>query len=213
MLGFINFCGRVATGESMRELYEKYYFHELNRQANIVTSLQLPTGVITVIVGGLFYMLHSYSFAAGWKNMDYTFLLSLAVSLLLTLTCIYSLIRAASGQAYRYLPDAATLNDYYKELLTYYEYYNNKTNAKGLTDEEFDRYMTAKYMESASDNYFSNAHKSKHRHFAHVFLTWSLVSAIISADVFVAHYFATLQPPPHSFAYESGSVQIEVHWR
>lgn len=145
------------------EFYKELNKLEEEKKNNINNSLSLPIGVITGLVGVLFYFLTFFDFKLSLVT-SIIFLIIILASIIFLLLSIYHLIKSYSnfheGYDYVYLADAMELNLYHKELKNYYQV---NPNLIDNSDAEFKQYILDELVRNTDSNQKNNKQKSKHR--------------------------------------------------
>jgi len=165
-------------------LYEKLYFHELERIEKVSARLSLPFTVMLAIIAFLAFMLNSETKPndPGMATLCFWLLFSLASFALLAGAWFFRL--AWFGHDDKLLPVARTIEDYYVELE---ETYKEFDGGEKLTQKHFDDFLFDYYAQFASENAINNDRRSYNIYRSIVALMFSVLLAFAAAIPFYLH--------------------------
>lgn len=137
------------------EFYKELYYKELSRRNEILNSLNIPIGIISVSFSFLFYMVTTFKY-----NLE------MFLSLIFVIFCIlilFSLILASyylvkafddfpRGYQYSVLPFPAELKKWKTELVEFQKYSQSEFNA----EEHFNVYLINNLNKHATHNTYIN---------------------------------------------------------
>jgi hypothetical protein len=168
---------------TLLELYEKLYFHEIESREQLNSRLQMPLTLIIALAGVLAYLFQGFDrVLTGIASYGFSILLTFAV-LALLLGC-YHFVRAAWGQTYLFLPYARATEDYSAELKSKYTEYDAKYGTK-TAQLFFDEYLQRYFIDAATANAQINDVRSIHLHKTSRALIVTAVLAVLSFASFV----------------------------
>ncbi|MGQ0543938.1 MAG: hypothetical protein ACT4P3_01210 [Betaproteobacteria bacterium] len=137
-------------------LYERLYFHELERRERLSARLNVPLAILVSVVGFLAFMLQTAPrHLDGWLAIGFWMLFCSAAA-----SCgvgMWFFRRAWFGHADKLLPTANRTETYRQEVARLYEPYEN---AVELTAAAMKRYFYEYYMRVSSDNTANNDQRS-----------------------------------------------------
>jgi len=164
-------------------LYEKLYFHELDRREKINARLALPFAVLVATASLLSFMLNSGTKPeAGSYELSFWVLFLSACSALAIGAWFFR--EAWFGHTDKLLPTASDIESYYEELLKTYEDYE-KSNE--LVNSAFESFLFTHYAQFSSENAINNDQRSYNIYRSTVSLTVSvLLSFAASVPFFLA---------------------------
>lgn len=167
-------------------IFERLYFHELDRHDQIVSSLRLPLTVIIALLGADLLIFRSYS-TSGTPSVDLLFFVLCVVAFVLIVLASVQLFRAASGQDYKHLSDTALLDRHRAELEEWYLEYSDIDDAEVAThiEREFAEVLKAQFIECAENNFLRNNEKSDARFLTYRWIRLSLLPLTAAAIIFV----------------------------
>ena len=152
-----------------REFYERVYFHELNKQAQIYEKLRLPIAILILIVP-----VHFFAISEIWNNIksvidisdlynkimsDLFTVIVLPSLAVITIAILFFLVRfiykALTTWTY-YEASLEEFNEYYDRLINYYREYSNENQdpqkLELLVVETFEKDLTEQLMKCENHN-------------------------------------------------------------
>jgi hypothetical protein len=180
------------------EFIRKQYDHEVQRQGELVSSLSLPFGILTVLGSAAASMIQGFSYTiTRWTEVFYGLA---GLDVVAFVIAVLLLIRAFFGQTYEYLPRLSDLNAYHQGLVAYYVGQGHtEVAAKQLTDQEFETYLAGKMIQAATRNAISNDGKSASRHDGNrfIFVVLALTGLMIIPYAWDKRYAVAKIPAVH----------------
>lgn len=183
------------TQAERQVLYEKLYFHELERREKISARLALPFAAILAVVGLLSFLLNSESQLLGRLWMPFWSLF--AASSIALLTGAWFFRRAWFGHEDKLLPTAHAIENYHAMLTDTYAEFENHNE---LVSEHFNAFIFEYYKRFSSENAITNDERSYNIYRANVALTAAVLLALATA---VPYYIGRAAPGEHA----NGNVQ------
>lgn len=184
------------------------YLFELERKNQLRTSLNLPTGVLIVLGSLLGFFAKEFPYNLS-TVITIIFFFFLATSTILFLIAVYHLIRSFYGRTYAFIETPGELKTYYDELLQHHrnlsdyyksleEYYGVEPREKNypepeeLAEQDFQEFLSQKYISATNENTWNNDSKSERLHSANLFLIFTLCSTLVCSVPFL---YADLNKP------------------
>lgn len=161
-------------------LYERLYFHELERIEKVSARLSLPFTVILAVMAFLSFMLNSDT-KPNAGNLSVIFWGLFSLSSLSLLVGAWFFRMAWFGHTDKLLPVARTIEDYYVELENTYRKFDE---GEKLTNEYFDDFLFDYYAQFASENAIHNDRRSFNIYRSIVALMFSVFLAFAAAVPF-----------------------------
>jgi len=159
----------------IHEFYKEHYFFEADRRHQLTSSLSVPIGVLTLLIGAALVMVQGMHRPFSLlEKIQIFFLLMSAVLILVT---IYYLIRSYFNYSYGYIATAEELKKYYDDLKVCYIKSNIGINN---VDAEVEEYINREYAKYAHRNALNNNQKSYYLHKANGCLVGTLIVVIMS---------------------------------
>jgi hypothetical protein len=158
------------TEDDLFKLYERLYFHELERRERLSARLNVPLAVLVAAIGFLAFMLQS-------APRDFNSWLALAFWLLFcsaAISCaagMWFFRKAWFGHTDKLLPTANETETYRQELIKLYEAYDN----------------AQKLVEAASENTINNDARSYNLYRATSSITVAVLLAFVAFIPFYAN--------------------------
>lgn len=161
-------------------LYEKLYFHELDRREKISARLALPFAVLVATSGLLSFLLNA---GAKPEHGSYaTFFWALFFAACMALAAGAWFFRKAwFGHTDKLLPTASAIEGYYEELLKTYDEYERVDE---LVSNAFQNFLFTHYAQFSSENAINNDERSYNIYRATVSLTISVLLAFAASIPF-----------------------------
>lgn len=175
-----------------REYFEKSHYDELERKSEIVNSLSIPIGALTLVIGVFGFLVVNFTFSEAALWISGWFSIALVTTYFLGGFSVFFLLRAANGQTYLYLPNPRTIQDYIDELKNWYVT-NEIENYEELFENDMNTFLVDNFIRCAETNFQCNIEKSRYRFLAHRFLNWSFVALFVGLPPFYINY--RLNPP------------------
>lgn len=162
-------------------LYEKLYFHEIDRREKISARLALPFAVLVAIGSLLSFMLNSGAMQfSGHVEIVFWCLFTGACVALAAGAWFFRL--AWFGHTDRLLPTAGDIEAYYEKLSeTYKEYEQNEA----LVESAFENFLFSHYAQFSSENAINNDKRSYNIYRATVSLTIAVLLSFGASVPFV----------------------------
>lgn len=141
----------------LHSFYKEIYFHELNRKDTINARLNFPVALLTLVVGGDWYLLNNFVPTSNiYLDLPFYGLTFLAF-ICLVRSAVY-LVRCIFGYKYSYIADTQKIDNYKSELVKYNEEIasDSKINIQG----EVINLLTEQFCRCSSINSKNNFLKS-----------------------------------------------------
>jgi hypothetical protein len=178
------------------ELHKELYFFEWTRKEQLASAVNLPQTLLTVIAGGMFYLLQSFPYTLNYASA--AFVLLGGLSLFSQLAALTFLFRSVLGYWYEQLPASDKLQEFFEELKQWH-------TAQGHTlegcQQDFNEYLQGKLAEATAANLAVNTKVAAYLDKA----TRSLLFAFIFAGLSLIPYlpeFMAEEPKAASVAIE-----------
>lgn len=169
--------------DDLFKLYERLYFHELERRERLSARLNVPLAVLVAVIGFLAFMLQS-------APRDFNSWLALAFWLLFcsaAISCaagMWFFRRAWFGHTDKLLPTANETETYRQELIKLYEPYDSGPK---LVEAAMKRYLYDYYMRFSSENTINNDARSYNLYRATSSITVAVLLAFVAFIPFYAN--------------------------
>ncbi|MBM4973509.1 hypothetical protein HYO27_22380 [Vibrio parahaemolyticus] len=177
--------------QSLYELYEKTYFHEMEVREKLVGRVQINFALIATGFAVLSYMVRMLDFEQNHPVIG-IFILSVLASLVLVTFCIRHLVKAFWGNEYEGMPIANEIDKYRIELLehaerikTYNTQYPEEAQPEVDVEQEVSNFVYNKFRDCSSHNTKVNDVRSEHVHKSFGWLLYSSIPFLIASSLFV----------------------------
>ena len=170
------------------KLHKELYFFEWNRKEQLALSANLPVGLLTVIAGGILFLVQSFPYGSDLASI--VFLLFASSSTIFLIAGIYFLIRSLHGYWYEQIPPPDRLQAYFDELN---QYHAALKHASEEAQQDFDEYLQKRLAEAAAVNRANNTRTAGALHNT----TRSIIFAVVFSGLsFVPYLAKSLDLPP-----------------
>jgi hypothetical protein len=166
---------RLITSLERYKLYEKLYFHELNRRENMVQRLSLPVVITIGLLGFCSYLLNNKPiFTAQWESITYWFFLLFSI---LTITIGLWFFRVVwIGYKDEMLPTPRSIENYVEKCKETYSDYPGDED----TDNALYNVMYEYFVQTTTKITMTNDKRSFNLFLVTVCLFLSMISSIIA---------------------------------
>lgn len=162
------------------ELYEKLYFHELDRRDKIASRLSTPLGALIGAIGIVAFLLNSNSKIPS-EVLRSAFWLIIVAAIVTLLVGGWYFRKAWFGHTDRHVATAEQIDDYHSKLE---QQYRDQPDAASLVESHFEQYLLDTYRRSATTNAINNDQRSSALYRAGCWLTSAVVLALLSTIPF-----------------------------
>lgn len=171
------------------DFYQDYYFRELNRRNEINSSLSIPIGLITALVGGGSYLITNFEYHVSlWLTIP--FIVTILIGMVFLVLSVYNLIKAYTNFPGRYyyilIADNEVIEKYRQDLKAYYAANPSLPDA---SEEEFEQYLIANMVKYTGANQKNNRRKTKFSYNCEKHLIISLIVVSIGLPFFSINYW------------------------
>jgi hypothetical protein len=182
------------------EFYSKWFDKEDERKINLEASLNIPIGILSVLLTVIFYFVKEFDYKNCYEVEKIFFLIFIGLSSLAALITGYFLFKSYhntfKGFTYRGLPFPEDVHRYSKDLNQYYNENKEYFDSVGITSETlFENYLLEKYTVLTTSNIFINDNKSQNLHKSKSSLFFSIVFLIFSFIPFIYNNFCKKTEP------------------
>ena len=174
------------------DFFKEAYLEEINRREQINARISIPTGILTVIIGGEIYLFQNLPSISSMKSVIFygllfIFTITLVICFIYASKCYCKLgFHKPGGYQYSYIPDATSLNDYIKVLeqvyddnITYYEAIGQEKEK--FVNTTFEKYIIQNFIEGSTINRKSNYERTAA---LNVLAMWLIISLLLGALTF-----------------------------
>ena len=163
------------------DLHKELYFFEWERKEQLAGSANLPVVILTVLAGGVLYLVQAFPYEKGWIGTG--FVLLAGASLVAQAFAICYLIRSLHGCWYEQIPSSDKLQSYFQELK---KYHAEIKSSEGEVQRDFDDYLQGRLAEATVANRRNNTQTAGALHHATRSIIFALIFAAASFFPFLA---------------------------
>jgi uncharacterized Tic20 family protein len=192
------------------DFFKETYFREEEKKNEINNSLSLPIGVITILIGVVFYLLTNFDFKFNLLLSIIFLVSSLSCILFLSLSCFHvikSYTNFHNGYGYSYLADSDDLESFYQANKAYYKV-NPQLN--DISDDEFSDYILSELIKNTDTNQKNNKTKSFHRYLSLKHLITALLLVFLTIFPFSINYVAKEKSDPKVVLTTKSPIDIKM---
>ena len=164
------------------ELYEKMYYHELDRRDRISARLSTPLGAMVGTTGILAYLINGDTEIPD-QVMRVLFWVILSGAAITLFIGGWYFRRAWFGHTDRHIATAAAIDDYYIKLEAQCK---DQIDSVGQVDTPFEKYLLDTYRRSATTNAINNDQRSTALYRAGSWLTTAMILSLLGT---IPYYF------------------------
>lgn len=177
--------------QSLYDLYEKTYFHEMEVREKLVARVQINFALVAAGYAIVSYMIRMLDFS---QNSLVICLFSLAVVICLALSCfcISHLVKAFWGNEYQGMPTALEIDNYRTSLIAhrseidkYNSSYPEARQSEINVNEMVTDFVYNKFRDCSTHNTNVNDRRSTHIHQSFGWLLYSSIFFIIASLFFI----------------------------
>jgi len=169
------------------EFYKEIHTNELSRKNEIDASIGFPTTLLTLLIGGGFFIFKDENFHPSYTDNEFVLVVITGCTILFILTILIAmtfLIRMYLNRfrKYKYLPCSLDLINREDELYKYYLAFfkkigtkKPKKNAMSYATAEFEKDLLKYYVEFATENQLVNDGRIKDYYWSRKILIVSII--------------------------------------
>lgn len=179
---------RLAMLNFLEEHFSQAYYYQHDRKENIFSSLTLPTSVIIVLIGAIFYYINILIPISHILNLKCAAVIALLLSSACIIFASYNILRAAHDNTYEYIASPLALHKYAQDLKRYYTQ-ENHANPVDAAKQDLKKELVSQYARSESRNVDVNEKRLYYRNcafkairFAVIFLTLTAILNVLSIN-------------------------------
>ncbi|MBT9462145.1 MAG: hypothetical protein IV084_10875 [Rugosibacter sp.] len=167
--------------DQLFQLYEKLYFHELDRREKLSARLNIPLVVLVAIIGFLSFMLNNAprDIEATARILFWVFFVAACVA---TAMGVWFFKASWFGHTDKLLPTANETENYRQTLIKLYEEFEERDE---LVQAALKAYFYDYYMKFSSENTTNNDARAYHLYLA----TYAITVAVLLAFIAFIPYF------------------------
>ena len=165
----------------LTKIYERLYFHELDRRDKIAARQATPLGALVGLIAIIAFLLNNKP-AFPTQHVAASFWLTLGATVIALAIGAWHFRVSWLAHNERHVATAAEIDDYHNQLEAHYA---REHNASELVDREFSNYLLDTYRRSATTNAQNNDSRSDSLHKAG---TWLTIAACLSLMTTIPYY-------------------------
>jgi len=157
--------------------YKEQYDKEIDRKLHLDNSINIPIGLITIIVGLIYFILKTYPFGVS-DSISLIIKVSMTFEILLLFISAYFLGKVYNnlfkGFRYKLLPFSLELKDYQNKL----NEFNKQANENDK--EDFENYLINKFIDNSDNNGRINNKRNNNLYIAKTLIFITIILTLIS---------------------------------
>ena len=173
------------------ELFEKTYFHEMEIRQKMAGRVQINFALVITAFAALSYMTRMIDFSKNHPVIG-MFILCVITCILLSLICLYYLVKAFWNNVYKGMPTASEIDIYRSNLLLHkkeIDDYNTKYPTKKQStvnvDESLSDYIYKQLVECSSAYSIVNSERSSNIHYSFKWILYASIPFFLASVLFI----------------------------
>lgn len=169
------------TTMNQEDFYKIQYDKSLLERTEINNSLATPIGILTALLAGLYFCITNFNYNDNLPVVIVFIGIAVISATLLGIAVVYLVLAFADFKKkrdYLSLNDSDQLDQYYKNLIIFYENQPSSTlsTIESQAKKDFDEYLLAELIRNASNNQRINRIKTALLFQSHKFMIYGLIS-------------------------------------
>jgi hypothetical protein len=174
------------------EFLKEWYYKEDDRKDCLNNSLNIPIGILTAVLAGIYFFSNKYNYSQESNLLKYSFSIFATITIVFWLICIYYLLKSYNdfytGYSYKAFPSANFLNKEEEDLNLYLETYKDDLDPNITIDILIQQNVEKTLIECIDVNVYNNDRKSAYLHKSKIHLLNSILALFILSVLFTINY-------------------------
>jgi hypothetical protein len=174
------------------ELLKEWFYKEEERKGALNDSLNIPIGILTGILAGIYFLVSKYNYCSGSKILKIIFIILIVASILYWLASIIYLLLSYNnlykGYKYKSFPNARFIQKEYQTLKPYYKKYKKDLKKNITLDKLVEDNIEEILIQCIDNNVFNNDRKSAYLHSSKIQILNCILLLFISSVMFSINY-------------------------
>lgn len=174
------------------DFLKEWYYKEEERRNNLDNSLNIPIGILTALVAGIYYLLSRYNYLEDHLFFKITFIIIILVTIIFWIVSIYFVLlsynRMYKGFDYKTFPSAKFIKNEYDVLKEYYEQNKDDLGLEITVDLLVDNNIEEILCECVENNTNNNDNKAYFLYKSKIHLINCIISIFIAVIFFSINY-------------------------
>ena len=174
------------------EFLKEWYYKEEERKDCLNNSLNIPIGILTAILAGIYFFSNKFNYTQESDLLKYLFSIFIIITIIFWSICIYYLLKSYNnlyeGYSYKAFPSANFLNKEEEDLKLYLEMYRDDLDSSITLDILLQQNLEKTLIECIDVNVFNNDKKSAYLHKSKVHLLNCILALFILCIQFTINY-------------------------
>lgn len=173
------------------ELYEKLYFHEMEVREKITGRVQVTFALVATGYTILSYMLRMLDFTYNKLALG-IFIVCTIITFIISIGCLFYLIRAFWGNTYNGMPSPKETDDYRKNLVIYRHHiaqynidYPQNKQPEIIVDDYISEHLYNKFRDCSTHNTTVNDRRSRQVYESFKWLLFASAPMFIASVTFI----------------------------
>ncbi|OLN21986.1 hypothetical protein BTO30_11675 [Domibacillus antri] len=180
--------------EDGTELYKELYYKEMERKEQINARVQIPLGLIVVLISGIFYCANSMHQVPESGRIAFLFFLS--VSLISLFVAIFFINKCIFRNKFGYFPLPSEIKTYQDSLYEHYQKIKEKcdVDAETYVNQKISKFLIESYIIGTDNNIRTNDSRTKFLQKSSLAVSASVIFLVISFCFFIPDLLAGKEP-------------------
>ncbi|MGL2967240.1 hypothetical protein [Flavobacterium sp. XGLA_31] len=174
------------------EFIKEWFYKEEERKDSLNNSLNIPIGILTAILAGIYFLTSKYNYKNENIYLKYSFIVAIIVALVFWLFCIYYLVKSYNdfykGYKYNGFPSANFIDVEYENMKSYYDKYKKELGKEVTLDSLVKNNVENILIKCVENNTFNNDKKSAYLHNSKIQILNCVLALFLSSILYSVNY-------------------------
>jgi hypothetical protein len=174
------------------DFIKEWFYKEEERKDCLNNSLNIPIGILTAILAGIYYMASKYNYAEDDKCLKIIFIVFIVTTIGFWLASIFFLIKSYNdfykGYEYKAFPNANFINVEYENLKPYYKEHKKQLKKKTTLDSLVKNNIEIILVNCIDTNAYNNDRKSAYLHSSKIQIMNCILALFLMSIFFSINY-------------------------
>lgn len=170
------------------DFLKEWYYKEEERKDCLNNSLNIPIGILTAIVAGVYFIINKFNYENENILLKYLFIILSCSVIFFWILCIYYLLKSYNdlyeGYSYRGFPHANFLHKEKENLKLYLDQYREDLDPSITLELLVEQNVEKTLVDCININSFNNDRKSAYLHKSKVHLLTCIILLFITSAIF-----------------------------
>lgn len=173
------------------DFLKEWYYKEDERKDCLNNSLNIPIGILTAILAGVYFIINKFNYENENVIFKYLFIVLSSLVIFFCILCIYYLLKSYNdlykGYSYRGFPHANFLHTEEESLKLYLDQYREDLDPNITLETLVKQNVEKTLVDCIHINSFNNDRKSAYLHKSKIHLLTSIILLFIISAIFTVN--------------------------